>query len=142
MTKVPTTRGRPFANGNGGRKPGSKNRSTLVAAALLDGEAEKLLRKAIEVAMAGDIVMLKFLLGRVLPRERLITFDLPHMDFADDAVEALELIMRAVSEGQISVSEGAGLATLVKSQKDAITLVDVVRRLDSLDAGLSGTGTA
>jgi hypothetical protein len=31
-------RGRPFARGNGGRKPGSKNRTTLVAEALLKGE--------------------------------------------------------------------------------------------------------
>ena len=40
------TRGRPFANGNPGRKPGSKNRATLVAAALLEGDAEELLRGA------------------------------------------------------------------------------------------------
>jgi hypothetical protein len=26
VTQVPTTRGRPFANGNSGRKAGSKNR--------------------------------------------------------------------------------------------------------------------
>jgi hypothetical protein len=90
-SQVSATRGRPFANGNPGRKPGSKNRTTLVAAALLDGEAEELVRKAVELAKAGDAVMLKFLLGRILPRERLIKLDLPHMDFADDAVEALPL---------------------------------------------------
>ena len=39
-SQVPAPRGRPFANGNPGRKPGSKNRTTLVAAALLEGEAE------------------------------------------------------------------------------------------------------
>ena len=87
VTQNPTTRGRPFANG----KPGSKNRATLFAAALLEGEVEKLLRKAVALAKAGDVGMLKFLLGRVLPRERLIKFDLPHMDFADDAVEVLSL---------------------------------------------------
>jgi hypothetical protein len=36
LTQVPATRGRPFQNGNPGRKPGSKNRTTLVAAALLE----------------------------------------------------------------------------------------------------------
>ena len=54
-------------------KPGSKNRTTLVAAALLEGEAEELVRKAIELAKAGDVAMLKFLLERILPRERLIS---------------------------------------------------------------------
>ena len=132
--QVPAPRGRPFANGNPGRKPGSKNRTTLVAAAPLEGEAQELVRKAIELAKAGDVVMLKFLLGRILPRERLITLDLPRMDFADDAVEALGYIMRAVSEGRISPSEGAALATLMNSYRDAIDMADVVKRLDSLEA--------
>jgi hypothetical protein len=57
-------RGRPFEKGNGGRKSGSKNRTTLVAQALLRGEEVELVRKAIELAKAGDIQMLKFLLDR------------------------------------------------------------------------------
>ena len=131
---VPATRGRPFANGNPGRKPGSKNRTTLIAAALLDGEAEELVRKAVELAKAGDVPMLKFLLGRILPRERVIKLNLPPMDFADDAVEALGSIMHAVSEGVLSPSEGAELATLMKSYRDAIEMADVVKRLDLLEA--------
>jgi len=70
-------RGRPFPKGNGGQKPGSKNRTTQVAEALLAGEEGELVRKAIEIAKAGDVSMLKFLLGRLLPRERVITVDLP-----------------------------------------------------------------
>jgi hypothetical protein len=54
---------RHFQNGNPGRKPGSKNRTTLVAAALLEREAGELVRKAVELAKAGDVVMLKFLLS-------------------------------------------------------------------------------
>ena len=92
MTHLPVPRGRPFANGNPGRKPGSRNRATLLAA-LLDGKAKDLVRKALEIAMAGDVGMLKFLLGRILPRERLIKLDLPRMDFADDAVEAIGIVI-------------------------------------------------
>ncbi len=133
---VPAPRGRPFANGNSGRKRGSKNRRTLVAAALLEGDAEELLRKAVELAKAGNPTMLKFLLEQLLPKERLIKLDLPSMDFADDAVAALGQIMRAVSEGRISPSEGASLATLVKSYTEAIDKADVVKRLDALEARL------
>jgi hypothetical protein len=134
LTKVPATRGRPFQNGNPGRKPGSKNRTTLVAAALLESEAEELVRKAVELAKAGDVVILKFVLGRILPRERLIKLDVPRMEFADDAVEALDSVMRAVSDGRISPSEGAALATLISSHQRAIDMADVVKRLDSLEA--------
>jgi hypothetical protein len=64
---LPAPRGRPFAKGNAGRKPGSKNRITVVAGALLDGATEDLVRTAVEIAKAGDVPMLKFLLGRILP---------------------------------------------------------------------------
>ena len=57
-----------------------------------------LLRKAIEMARNGDVVMLKFLLSRILPRERGIRIDLPKMDFADDAVEVLGQITHAATE--------------------------------------------
>ena len=71
-------RGRPFEKGNGGRRPGSKNRTTLVAEALLKGEEEALVRKAIELAKAGDVQMLKFLLDRILPKERSVRLDPTH----------------------------------------------------------------
>jgi hypothetical protein len=79
-------------------------------------------------------VMLKFLVGRILPRERLIKLDLPRMELADDVVVALGSVMRAVSDGRISPSEGAALATLINSQQKAIDMADVVKRLDSLEA--------
>ena len=95
-----------------------------------------------KLAEAGNVPMLKFLLGRLLPRERLIHLDLPTMEFADDAVEALGHIMRAVSEGRISPSEGAALAALINSQTHAIDMADVVKRLDSLEAKINGAHVA
>src|SRR5260370_3321351 len=68
-------RGRPFEKGNGGRRPGSTNRTTLVAEALIKGEEVELVRKAIELAKAGDTQMFKFLLDRILPQERSVRVD-------------------------------------------------------------------
>ena len=138
MSQVPSQRGRPFANGNPGRKPGSRNRASVVAAALLEGGAEEMMRKAEELAKAGNVDMLKFLLGRLLPRERQITFELPTMETADDAVEALGSVLRAVSEGEISPSEGAAVAELISSYSQAIDRADVVKRLDALEAQIKG----
>jgi len=76
------THGRPSAKGNPGRKPGSRNRATMVAAALQDGEAEALRRKSVEVALAGNALLLKFFAERLYPRERLICLELPAMEFA------------------------------------------------------------
>jgi hypothetical protein len=139
ITTTPAVRGRPFAKGNGGRRPGSKNQSTLILAALSDGDKEELVRKGLEIAKAGDVSMLKFFLSRMLPRERPIRIDLPQMEFADDAVEALGSIVRAVSEGLISPIEGADLANLVNSYARAIDMADVTRRLDALEAHLNAS---
>jgi hypothetical protein len=97
---VPTTRGRPFPNGNPGRKPGSKNRSTVLTSALLEGEAEELLRKAVALALDGDVLMLKFLLGRLLPKERPVRVDLPPYDGDLDPVDAMQAISAPPSAGR------------------------------------------
>jgi hypothetical protein len=121
-TATPAVRGRPFPKGNGGRRPGSKNQNTLILEAVSDGDKEELVRKGIELAKAGDVVMLKFFLSRILARERAITLDLPKMESADDAVEALAAIISAVCEGKITPSEAANLAGLVNSYARAIEL--------------------
>jgi hypothetical protein len=105
---------------------------------LLEGETKQLVRKAVELAKGGDVPMLKFFLGRLLPRERVVKLDLPHMEFADDAVEALGAIMQAVSEGAISPSEGAAVATLINSYTKAIDTADLVKRMDALEAKVKG----
>lgn len=133
-------RGRPFAKGNPGRQAGSMNRATRVAASLLEGEAEAIMRKGIERALAGDGPMLKFLLSRLLPRERTGMLDLPKLEFADDVVEAIAKIMRAVAEGTISPSEAVQLAAIVKMNGEAIELADVVKRLDALEAKIKSYG--
>ena len=88
-------RGRPFAKGNPGRLPGSKNKATLIATSLLEDEAEDLIRTAIDLAKAGDKDMLKFLLGRVLPKERAIRLELPSVNSTAKAVTALAAVTAA-----------------------------------------------
>lgn len=128
------SRGRPFSKGNPGRPKGSKNKSTAILGQLLAGQAEELLRKAIECAKGGDESMLKFLLKPLLPRERTINIDLPPIHHVDDAIEIFASIIQAVAEGEISPSEGAALGALIRSQTETIKLSDVVRRMDQLEA--------
>jgi hypothetical protein len=135
---TPAVRGRPFPKRNVGRRPGSKNQSTLILEALSDGDKEELVRKGIELAKAGDVSMLKFFLSRILPRERPVRIDLPRMEFADDAVETLGSIVRAVSEGSITPGEGADVANLVNSYSRAIEIADLVKRIDALEAKMMG----
>ena len=56
-----------FAKGNPGRPAGSRHKYVLAIQSLLDGEAEALGRKAIELALAGDTVVLRLCLERIAP---------------------------------------------------------------------------
>ena len=66
--KQGVTQFRPGQSGNpNGRPKGSRNAATLALESLLDGEAEALTRKAVELALAGDIAALRLCLDRILP---------------------------------------------------------------------------
>ena len=59
------TKFKPGQSGNPkGRTKGSRNQMTLAMEALLDGESEALTRKAIELALGGDITALRLCLDR------------------------------------------------------------------------------
>jgi hypothetical protein len=125
-------RGRPFADGNRGRRPGSKNRTTAIAEALLRGEEVELVRTAIELAKGGDVQMLKFLLDRILPKDRRVRLDLPSLDGARDATEAIAQLVRAVAEGEIAPSEGAAVAQLISAYSRALDVAELQVQIDEL----------
>src|SRR6516162_1772746 len=70
LQKQQKQRGRPFTKGRSGnpagRPRGLRNRSTLAAQLLLQGKAEALTRKAVELALGGDPAALRLCLDRSL----------------------------------------------------------------------------
>jgi hypothetical protein len=130
-------RGRPFAKGNVGRPRGSKNRKTLVAHALLAEEETELLRKAIELAKAGNVQMLKFLLDRLLPKDRLVKIELPRFDHGDEAIDAMSAISRAVTEGQITASEAGAISNIISAYSRAVDVWDLSRRIEAIEESLN-----
>jgi hypothetical protein len=129
-------RGRPFQKGNPGRKRGSKNKTTLLAASLAAGQGEEILLKAIEMARAGNVPMMKYLLDRILPKERPVPLNLPRLDYAGDSVDAIAEIVDAVASGRISPREAADVAQLVSTFTRSIELTDAQLEIDSLKSEL------
>jgi hypothetical protein len=101
-------RGKPFKRGKSGNpagKPkGSRNTATRAMEALLDGEAEELTRKAVELAKGGDMAALRLCLDRILPprKDRPVSFALPSVASPNDAAAAMSSILGAVSSGEIT----------------------------------------
>jgi hypothetical protein len=125
-----------FAAGNVGRPSGSKNRTTVIARALLLEEGAELVAKGIDLAKAGDVQMLKFFLDRLLPKERLIQIELPSLDFADDAIDPMAAVSDAITRGQITTTEGTALTGIICSYARTLEVAELSRRIDELEVSL------
>src|SRR5580700_3153276 len=107
-------RGRPFEPGTSGnpkgRPRGSRNGTTMATEVLLDGEAERLTRMAVDKALAGDRLALRLCLERILPprRDRPIAFDLPEIATVGDAVKASSAVLSACAAGNPDTGRGRG----------------------------------
>ena len=119
-------RGRPFKKGRSGnprgRPAGSRNKRTLAAAVLLDGESEALTRKAVELALAGDPTALRLCIERILPpcRERPVKFTLPPIENAADISAAMNAVTSALARGIITPGEAERIANVVDTFARAI----------------------
>ena len=128
-------RGRPFAKGQSGhpagRPAGARNKKTLAAAVLLDGEAEALTRRAVELAFAGDPMALRLCIERILPpcRERAVKFALPPIESAADIAAAMKAVTAALAAGDITPGEAERIAAVVDTFVRAIETSDFERRL-------------
>ena len=118
-----------------GRPSGSRNRATLLAEQLLEGEAEPLIRQAISLAKKGNIHALRLCLERLLPirKERSIELELPLAQNGLDLAANLQRILAAVGEGRITPGEAQSLTEVLNSQAHLFVTVDEERRLQALE---------
>ena len=110
---------RRFLSGRDVEKLGSGAR---VAAALLDAEAERITRIAIEAALAGDAVAARFCLGRVLGNRRgqPVALDLPAVARARDLSGAVTAITGAVAAGRVTPDEAHALSRMLAGLPGAL----------------------
>ncbi|QEE37609.1 MULTISPECIES: DUF5681 domain-containing protein [unclassified Methylobacterium] len=123
-----------------GRPKGARNRATQAVEALLDGEAEALTRKAIEMALSGDGPAMRLCLDRLCPprKDKTITFTLPEIETAADLTKATKALLHGVADGEITPSEAAELSKLVDAHTKAIEAVDLATRLSALEHAAGG----
>lgn len=123
-------------SGNPAGKPkGARHKTTMAVDALLDGEAAKLTRKAVDMALAGDTVALRLCLDRIAPvrKDRPVTFTLPPITTTADVVKASAALLAAVSTGELTPSEAAELGKLVEAHVRAIEASEIEERLRRLE---------
>ena len=129
-----------FAAGNAGRPAGARNRATQAVMALLEGQAEALTQRAVEMALAGDTVALRLCLERVAPprKDSPVQFSLPQMASAHDAAVAAASVLQAVSEGDLTPTEGTHVMGLVDSYRRTLEVTELEARVAALE-GINGS---
>jgi Family of unknown function (DUF5681) len=129
-------RWRKGTSGNPSGPPtGSRHRTTRAVEALLDGEAEGLTRKAVELALAGDTVALRLCLERLVPprKDRPVALPLPPLDGTPDLPTITAALLTAAAAGELTPGEAGELAKLVEAHRRAIETADIDRRLAALE---------
>lgn len=127
----------PGKSGNpNGRPKGARNKTTMAIESLLEGEAEELTRKAIEMAKAGDGPALRMCMDRLAPprKDAPVCFALPPINSVADAVAASSALLSAVAGGDVTPDEGSRIMALLTSHKVLVETGEFERRLEALEA--------
>ena len=125
-------RWKPGESGNPAGKPkGARAKTTLALEQLLDGEAENITRKAVELAKAGDMTAIRLCLDRLLPvrRDRHVSFDVPDIKTAKQAADFAGALLTKVAQGTLTPSEAADLGKLVDNYARILELTEIDQRL-------------
>ncbi|CUH85056.1 hypothetical protein [Thalassovita mediterranea] len=125
-----------FTTGNPGRPLGARHKATKAALALLDGEADALSRKAVELALNGDTTALRLCLERIAPprKDAPVTFDLPAMQCAQDAAKAAGTVLQGVALGELTPTEGAHVMALIENYRRTLETTEIEQRIAALEA--------
>ena len=128
-----------FAPGNPGRPKGSRNKTTAAISALLDGEAEAITRKAVEMALEGDSVALRLCLERIAPprKDTPVEFVLPPIQSMSDAAIAGRFVLAAVAEGALTPLEAAHVMALIETYRKLLEFSEFEERLTKLESSVA-----
>ena len=118
-----------------GRPRGARNRRTVLAEHLLEGDTEAIVRTMIERAKEGDKAAVRLCVDRICPRvtDRPAGFDLPPLARAADAPPAMAAIAQALADGDLTAAEAADLGKFVESFVRAFYQADIEKRVEGLE---------
>jgi F0F1-type ATP synthase gamma subunit len=126
-----------------GRPRGSRNNTTVLMQNLLEGEAEAIARKAIEMAKAGDMAAIRVCMDRLasIRRKDPVAFELPPVDKARDSAAAVAAVISAMPAGDLTTSEAAEVAKVIDVYVRTLSATAFEERLERLELA-ANTSTA
>jgi hypothetical protein len=117
-------RGRPWVKGQSGNPAGRPSRArqaATLAEALIARKTVPLTNKTLELALAGDRMLLRDCLNRIAPprREPPVDLDLPRIESRADLLVALTAIADAAAAGELTAAQSATLTRMLIALQQA-----------------------
>jgi len=109
----------PGCSGNpAGKKPGTRNKATLLKQLFRDGEPEAAGRLIIDEAVGGNVAAAKFIYDRIdpKPRARPVAIDLPDDAGPADLLAVYDATLRAMIAGEIAPAEALAITKILEGR--------------------------
>lgn len=134
-TPEKSSRWKPGQSGN----PGGRPKRIGQVRALLEPRREELVKKAIELALAGDVAALRLCMERLAPplRPTSESVVIPGLADAKTMTDKCEVIVKAVGTGAISPTVAAELLQAMSSLAKALEVDELARRVAALETSLN-----
>lgn len=118
-----------------GRPKGSLNKATNIIKKIFESDIEKISQKIVKMAQEGDIQAMKIIIERLFaPRkENYLNFDISLINNSSSLVRAGNDIVKAISESQLTISEGKELFLMLESIRKNIETENLEKRLKKLE---------
>ena len=135
--RTPDGRFAPGHTGNPkGRAPGSRNKATQAALALMEGQLEQITQTLVDAALGGDLTAIRLILERLVPpckEKALPPISLPPVPDAQSLPKLTAAILGAVADGCITPGEGQALAALASTHAKNLELAELEQRIAALE---------
>ena len=119
-----------------GRTPGSRNKATEAALALMEGQLGQITQTLIDAALGGDLAAIRLVLERLVPPCKEKVLPQIHLPAVTDAVSLPKLtaaILGAVADGRITPGEGQALAALANTHAKNLEMAELEQRIAALE---------
>lgn len=124
---------KPGESGNpDGRPKGSKDKRTAIRE-LLQPHAEDLIKKAVELAKAGDTTALRLCLDRLIAPIKGIEMPVFIEDLKGTLTEQGQKIINAAGESKITPGDAAKMLQALATQARIIEIDDLEKRITTLE---------
>jgi len=118
-----------------GKPKGARNRTTVIAQTLLEGEAEALVKKVVRLALDGDLTCLRICIERLVPpkRDAPIDIDLPEIGAVADIPKLFAVLTAKLRDGGITPSEARALIDLTEAIRRLFEVTELEHRIGTLE---------